>query len=234
MSPPFHRMPFRSGDSAFSLDPATPHAVAQSPQRKTVFGFSLLELLVVMAIMAILLTMTMAVGPGLLKSTAMSSSLSSVASAVSLARSEAIRTRKQTYFVLAPDSGTLDGRSYTSYAVIRQEDASGTNYRYVTPWKKLPTGVLFNPTNSLTPLASVTNLPYPNENGSAQTMRVISFVSDGSLDEDLHPQMPVLPLQVGTRLTATELPAYQGQSITNQITVQRLSGKVKVVRAGDK
>ena len=103
----------------------------------------------------------------------------------------------------------------------------------MTPWKKLPTGVLFNPTNSLTPLASVTNLPYPNENGSAQTMRVISVVSDGSLDEDLHPQIPVLPFQIGTRLTATELPAYQGQYITNQITVQRLSGKVKVVRAGD-
>ena len=207
----FHRMPFRSGHSAFSL----------------------LELLVVMAIMGILLTMTMAVGPGLLKSTAMSSSLSSVASAVSLARSEAIRSRKQTYFTLAPDSAPLDERSYAAYAVIRQEDASGTNYRYITPWKKLPTGVLFNPANPVTVLASTANLPYPNENGSPQTMRVISFVSDGSLDEDLHPQKPVLPLQVGTRLTAAEQPAYQGQYITNQITVERLSGKVKVMRAGD-
>lgn len=185
------------------------------------------------SIMAILLGMTMAVGPGLLKSTAMSSSLSSVASAVSLARSEAIRSRKQTYFALAPDSGTLDARSYASYAVIRQEDASGTNYRYVTPWKRLPVGVLFNPANSLTVLASATNLPYPNETGTPQTMRVISFVSDGSLDEDLHSQKPVLPLQVGTRLTASEQPGYQGEYITNQITVERLSGKVKVQRDGE-
>ena len=209
MSPPFHRIPFRSGDSAFSI----------------------LELLVVIAIMAVLLTMTMAVGPGLLKSTAMSSSLSSVASAVSLARSEAIRTRKQTYFVLAPtNSVPLDERSYAAYAVIRQEDASGTNYRYVTPWKKLPTGVLFTASNALLTNCS---LPYPRETNALTSLPVISFVSDGSLDEYLHPQMPVLPLQVGTRLTATEQPAYQGQPITNQITVQRLSGKVKVVRAGD-
>lgn len=210
MSPSFHRMPFRSGHLAFSL----------------------LELLVVMAIMGILLTMTMAVGPGLLKSAAMSSTLSSVASAVSLARSEAIRSRKQTYFALAPDSGTLDERSYAAYAVIRQEDASGTNYRYVTPWKKLPSGVLFNPTVSSAVLTNCP-LPYPTETGGQLSMRVISFVSDGSLDEDLHPQKPVLPLQVGTRLTAAEQPAYQGQYITNQITVERLSGKVKVVRAGD-
>ena len=210
MSPPFHRTPFRAGDSAFSL----------------------LELLVVIAIMAVLLTMTMAVGPGLLKSTAMSSSLSAVASAVSLARSEAIRSRKQTYFVLAPtNSGQLDERSYIAYAVIRQEDAA--NYRYVTPWKKLPTGVLFTASNAL-----LTNclLPYPRETNAQVSLPVISFVSDGSLAEELHPQFPaVLPLQVGTRLTATEQPAYQGQYyITNQITVQRMSGKVRVVRAGDK
>lgn len=217
MSTFFHRMPFRSGHSAFSL----------------------LELLVVMAMMGILLTMTMAVGPSLLRSTAMSSSLSSVASAVSLARSEAIHSRKQTYFALAPDSGTLDERSYAAYAVIRQEDASGTNFRYVTPWKKLPTGVLFNP--AATPTANrlpttitnnLTNMPY-NGSNCLVPMSFISFVSDGSLDEDLHPQKPVLPLQVGTRLTPTDQPAYQGQYITNQITVERLSGKVKVVRAGD-
>ena len=198
-------------------------------------GFTILELLIVMGIMGILLAMTMAVGPGLLRSSAMSGSLSSVASTISLARSEAIRSRKQTYFVLAPEA-SLDERSYAAYAVIRQEDASGTNFRYLTPWKKLPTGVLFRPeaAATLNQLPGTNIFPYPRENGSNQAMRIISFVSDGALAEDSHPEgaKPVLPLQVGTRMAATEQPAYQPLDyvITNQITVDRLSGKVKVIR----
>jgi prepilin-type N-terminal cleavage/methylation domain-containing protein len=193
-------------------------------------AFSILELLVVIAIMAILATMTMAIGPGLLKSSAMSSSLSSVASAVSLARSEAIRSRKQTYFVLAPES-PLDERSFAAYAIIRKDD---TSFHYITPWKKLPTGVLFNPTANTneSPLTNA-SLPYPGDTNTLTTLRVISFVSDGSLDEDTHPTKPYLPLQVGTRASATAQPDYQGTYITNEIFVELRSGKVKVQRAGE-
>ena len=211
MLPYFHRTPSRSARSAFSL----------------------LELLVVMAVMGILLAMTMAVGPGILRSTAMSTSLSSVASAVSLARSEAIRSRKQTYFALAPDSGTLDERSYVSYAVIRQEDTSGPNCRYVTPWKKLPAGVLFSPTDTANQQLLATNLPYPTETNTTNSLRVISFVSDGSLEEDIYANKPYLPLRAGTRASATSQPDWQGGYITNEIFVELRSGKVKVVRAGD-
>lgn len=197
-------------------------------------GFSLLELLVVIAIMGILAGMTIAIGPGFLRSNAMSSSLSSVASAVSLARSEAIRSRKQTYFALAPDSGTLDERGFAAYAVLRKEDSSGTNYAYVTPWKKLPGGVLFKPDVAASASQLPTSLlPYPTAGGATNVLRVISFVSDGSLDEDKHSTKPVLPLQVGTRISTSAPPAYQGQYITNQILVERLSGKVKVVREGE-
>ena len=188
-------------------------------------AFSLLELLIVIAIMAIMGVMTMAVGPGLLKSSAMSSSLSSVASAVSLARSEAIRSRKQTYFVLAP---TNTDRGYLAYAIIRKDETTNT---YVTPWKKLPTGVLFYP--DAAPTANrlpTTNFSY---SGSNLPMSFISFVSDGALDEDSHSQKPILPLQVGTRLVATAQPDWQGQYITNEIFVELRSGKVKVQRAGE-
>lgn len=211
MSPPF-RATFREGSA-----------------------FSLLELLVVISIMGILAGLTMAIGPGFLRSNAMSSSLSTVASAVSLARSEAIRSRKQTYFALAPDTGTLDERSFAAYAILRREDASGTNFVYTLPWKKLPTGVLFRPgvAASASQLPPMTNLPYPREGGASQPMLIISFVSDGSLDEEKHAAKPVLPLQVGSRVSATAQPEYQGAYITNQITVERLSGKVKVVREGE-
>ena len=196
-------------------------------------AFSILELLVVIAIMATVAAMTMAVGPSLLRSSAMSSSLSSVASAVSLARSEAIRSRKQTYFALAPES-PLDERSFSAYAVIRKEDFTGTNYRYITPWKKLPTGILFSPTANIneTPLTNA-SLPYPGANSATNSLRAISFVSDGSLDEELHPQKSYLPLRVGTRASATNQPDYQGSYITNEIFVETRSGKVKVQRTGE-
>lgn len=208
-------------------------AISFRPCASSGAGFSLIELLVVIGIMAVVATMAMSIGPGFLRSLSMKSSLSAVASAVSLARSDAIRSRKQTYFVLAPTI-PLDERSYTAYAVIRQEDSTGTNYRYVTPWKKLPVGVLFNPTQANTVLATA-SLPYPRDSDSKVPLRVISFVSDGSLDEELHPEggKPVLPMQVGTRSSATDQPSYQGAYITNQITVERLSGKVKVLRQGE-
>ena len=189
----------------------------------------------VIAILAIMAAMTMSVGPSLLRSSAMTSSLSSVASAVSLARSEAIRSRKQTYFVLAPES-PLDDRSFTSYAVVRKEDFTGTNFRYITPWKKLPAGILFSPTANIyeTPLTNA-SLPYPGANSPTNSVRVINFVSDGSLDEDTYSNTnkPYLPLQVGTRASATAQPIYQGAYITNEIFVEPRSGKVKVQRSGE-
>lgn len=191
-------------------------------------AFSILELLVVIGIMAVLAAMTMAIAPGFLRSSAMSSSLSSVASAVSLARNEAIRSRKQTYFVLAP---TNSEKGFLAYAILRRED--GTN-SYVVPWKKLPTGVLFRPDVAPNPLPS-DNFPYPGDGGASAEMRVISFVSDGALDDGIHlpeNKKPVLPLQVGTR-TGTGEPTYQGDYITNQIVVERMSGKVKVERQGE-
>jgi len=206
------------------------HDPVSSPSPRLA-AFSILELLIVIGIMAILATMTVAIGPGLLRSSAMSSSLSSVASAVSLARSDAIRSRKQTFFALAPEAGTLDERSFAAYAILRKEE---TNFRYVTPWKKLPTGVLFRPDAvSSTNQLPTTPLPYPGDNGSTKSLHVISFVSDGALDEDLHSQKSILPLQAGTRMTAADQPSYQGQYITNQILVERLSGKVKVEREGE-
>lgn len=206
----------------------------QTASPSTGKGFSLLELLTVIGIISVLAVITLAVGPGLLRSNAMSSSLSQVASAVSLARSDAIRSRKQTYFALAPTTSPFDTRSFSAYAVLRKEDASGTNFAYVVPWQKLPTGVLFNLDAASSNQLPSTVLPYPTAKSPTNSLRVISFVSDGSLEEDMHPQKPILPLQVGTRLTATEAPSYQGNYQTNQILVERLSGKVKVERVGDR
>ena len=201
-------------------------------------AFTLIELLVVMAIMAIVLGMTVAIGPSVLRSNAMSGGLSKVASAVSLARSEAVRARKPTLFVLAPIS-PLDERSYTAYAIIQGDSInsiSGTNYtNYITRWQKLPSGVLF--TNSADNIFSTTiSLPYPTKTNTNNltALPAIKFAPGGGLDDDTHATAARITLRSGVRVNTNSAPEWVGASVeTNEVVVQRLSGKVTVERSGE-
>lgn len=197
-------------------------------------AFTLIELLVVMAIMGVVLGMTMAIGPGVLRSSAMNSALSQVASAVSLARSEAVRARKPTLFVLAPIS-PLDERSHTAYAIIQGDSINGTNFTYITRWQKLPSGVLF--TNSADNIFSTTiSLPYPTKTNTNNltALPAIKFAPGGGLDEDTHATAARITLRSGVRSSATNDPDWVGASVeTNEVVVQRLSGKVTVERSGE-
>lgn len=194
-------------------------------------GFTLIELLVVMAIMAVVLGMTVAIGPSVLRSNAMSGGLSKVASAVSLARSEAVRARKPTVFVLGP-TNPLDERSYTAYAIIQADSINGTTFtNYITRWQKLPSGVLFNPGSSTMTNAS---LPYPSVGKGTATLPCIKFAPEGGLDEDMHTTAARIRLQNGVRINTNSAPDWvAASSETNEVVVQRLSGKVTVERSGD-
>ena len=196
-------------------------------------GFTLIELLVVMAIMAIVLGMTVAIGPGVLRSNAMSGGLSQVASAVSLARSEAVRARKPTVFVLAPID-PLGERSYTSYAVMQADSISGTNYTYITRWQKLPSGVLFSAGLGNTIFTNVASFPYPAVGQGPTNLPYMQFSPEGGLDEDKHAREVRVALQTGVRIATNSPPDYLGKDyVTNEVVVQRLSGKVTVERSGE-
>jgi prepilin-type N-terminal cleavage/methylation domain-containing protein len=194
-------------------------------------GFSLIELLTVIAIMGVLAGMGLTMGPGLLKSSAMSGGLAQVASALSLARSEAIRSRKPTCFVIAPES-PLDEKSYVAYSILQRDSLVGTNYTYVRRWEKLPQSVLFklDQMTGNNKLATI-NFPYPTDAGPGRQMYCICFQADGGLDEDTHPVgTPRLALQTGVRISPTEAPSWQGTYTTNEVTVRRMTGKVDVER----
>jgi len=206
-----------------------PRCLTFSKYLRAFRAFSLLELLVVIAIMAIMLGLMAGVGPGWIKAGAMSGSLSQVASAVSLARSEAVMSRKPAIFVLAP-TNPLDERSYRSYAILRATEIHGTNYEYVRRWEKLPQGVLFQfeESSNLWP----TNLPYPNDAGSSRPMKGIVFSPGGGLDDEKHPHgtKPVIALQSGVRMTPDSPAEFQGNFQEDLVLVERLSGKVLVKR----
>lgn len=217
-----------------SLPPAKPRAAtgAARPRRE---GFTLIELLVVIAIMAIVLGMTVAVGPSVIKSNAMSGGLSKVASAVSLARSEAVRARKPTLFVLGP-TDPLDERSYTAYAIVQADSINGINYTYITRWQKLPNGVLFTNNSATTGgiFSTTTNLPYPANGSGSVPLPFIKFAPEGGLDEDRHPAAVRIALQKGVRMSTNSPPEWVGAiAETNEVVVQRLSGKVSTERSGE-
>lgn len=186
----------------------------------------------VVAIMGILMGIGFAVAPGVLKSSAMSGGLSQVASAVSLARSEAIRSRNPTYFVLAP-TNSLDERSFRSYSIIQATSPRSTNFTYVSRWEKLPQAVLFKldqvPMSNRLPTM---NFPYPTDAGASNSMAYIAFQGDGALLEDLHTvgNLPRIALQTGVRINPGDAPTYQGSYLTNEVGVRRVTGKVFVER----
>jgi len=195
-------------------------------------AFSLLELLMVVAIMGILMGISFAFAPGLLKSSAMSGSLSQVASALSLARSEAIRTRQPIYFVLAP-TNPLDERSYRSYSILQGNRTNTNNFVYLSRWEKLPQPVLFRP--DVVPASNqmkTMNFPYPTDGGILMPMSYICFQGDGGLNENWHPvgEMPRVPLQAGVRVGNSDAPTFQGDYIQNEVAVRRITGKILVER----
>ena len=195
-------------------------------------AFSLVELLTVVAIMATMLVLGLSLGPGLLKSGAMSGGLSQVASSLSLARSEAIRSRQPTFFVLAP-TDSLDERSYRSYSILQRNPTNSSNFIYLSRWEKLPNSVLFRPdrvpaTNQL----KTTNFPYPTDGPATTPMLFICFQGEGGLHEDFHPigEIPKLALQSGVRVSPTDPPDFQGEYLTNEVGVRRITGKIFVER----
>lgn len=196
-------------------------------------AFTLVELMVVMAIMAIMLGLSVSIGPGVIRSSAMNSSLSQVASAVSLARSEAVRSRKPAAFVLAP-TNPLDERSFISYAVMQADSINGTNFTYITRWQKLPQGVLFSAGSGNTILTNVATFAYPAVGKGPANLPFVQFSPEGGLDDSKHSTAVRIALQSGVRIATNSAPDFLGKDYaTNEIVVQRLTGKVTVERAGE-
>lgn len=208
--------PFQSAD--LSLIP--------SPHRA---GFTLIELLVVVAIIGLLTTIGASIGPGLIRSGAMSGALSQLASGLSQARSEAIRSRKPTFFVLAPTASPLDEKSFQSYAIVQADSYVSSTYRYVSRWEKFPQSVNFQISNST---LATNSFPYPTDGSPGREMLCVAFLPDGGLDEDLHPSGTTnrVALQAGQRASATEAPVFTGQYLTNEVVVMRTTGKIQVQR----
>jgi prepilin-type N-terminal cleavage/methylation domain-containing protein len=131
-----------------------------TPER-SVGGFTLLELLVVMGIILIALAALVPAVTSLSKSGGRRAALNSLLGGIEQARAEAIKSSQATYVVFPVFTGgtqsTLDRYNYRSYAIFEDDAAIPGNVKQLTDWKSFPTGVALRAAGT----AALSNLADP-------------------------------------------------------------------------
>ena len=204
-------------------------------------AFSLIELLVVVALIGILLGITlpsfMNMGEGL----SMQTAVQQLTSTLSLARQWAIAHREETSVVFV-DDGVVDSspifagnrehidKAFRAYGVYTKRDG------YLKEWSYLPEGVIFDadPVLSENPFDPSVNasmeVPFPDNDGDGVTLPAITFKPNGSVRPGKHLKLFLTEGWVDLDLEAGRVNEALAKSngITNSMTVQHLTGQVRI------
>ena len=104
-------------------------------------GFSLVEMLLVMAVMSILLVLSYS-SFSVFRSTLLASSGNQVADFATMARQNSIAKNAYTAIVIKT-SGTSACSAYCLLQLVRNDDGSFGQWKALTPWKYLPGATIF-------------------------------------------------------------------------------------------
>jgi prepilin-type N-terminal cleavage/methylation domain-containing protein len=129
-------------------------------------GFTLTEMLTVLAIVGILLAATMPAVTHLMKSSGLSVAARQVSNTLNLARQLAITKHVYARVVFPYDiTGSQPDMWYRAYAVITNHHNTATavpNWRYASKWEYLPVGVVFLDSTPVGMAVGLTPLPAPS------------------------------------------------------------------------
>lgn len=123
-------------------------------------GFTLVELLMVIGVMALIMALILPAFRGFGRSASMNSSVSQVRTSLSLARQWAINqnVNVQVQFAVSNTVASLPNeawRAFRSFAIFVQTNTSGpVQGYYLKEWTTLPPGIVFTPDTSFFPQTS--------------------------------------------------------------------------------
>lgn len=151
-------------------------------------GFTLVEMLVVMAIMLIALGALIPAVTSLSKSNGRQAATNNLVGAIEQARAEAIKSAQPTYVVFpatlsSTDPNLVQRYAYHSYAIFEDDPLNPATPKQLSGWKTLPTGVSLRSAISSWSLASFQFTPV----GSAQSFPFLKFNVNGEVESPVAP-----------------------------------------------
>ena len=187
----------RRGRTNTHRAPGLPLQQVNFSRRQGQAGFTLLELLMVLGIIAVALAALVPAVTSLSKSNGRRAARDSLVGAIEQARAEAIKSGQATYIVFptftSGTQSTLDRYNYRSYAIFEDNAASPGNVKQLTDWKPFPTGVALRaagnaslsgnsaPTASPTPPPPTPTFSFTPDTTATAQYQYLKFNSNGEL-----------------------------------------------------
>ena len=179
--------------------PASKRAVASNPAFS---GFTMVELLTVMAIMAIMLYLALPLSASLQEANNLSFAAQLVGDEFAVAREYAASCNQTVYVRFIKPAASVNLTGYSYIQLWRTDPANSSNFLEVDRIVKLPAGIEISSKSSLSPLASSSNL-------TSGTMPAGSAVAGNTFYYfTIRPDGNVLEKNASTQTAAANLPNY--------------------------
>ncbi len=148
-------------------------------------GFSLVELLAVMGILAVLAAVSGPALRGLAQGSGRKGAVSQMLGVLEQARAHALTRATHTFVVFADNSPEVLGHSrdlaYRGCAIL--EGSSAGPERYLTPWMALPRATAFKAEDrSVFNATNTVPVPFPRDGGPEIALPAVSFNSFGEVE----------------------------------------------------
>ncbi len=195
-------------------------------------GFTLIELMVVISIIAIMLAAGIPAINSLSKSGGRKAALGSLMGALEQARTEAIKSGRATYLVFpdtipGADAATTDRYAYRSYALFQEDPENPTASKQLTNWKTLPTGISIR-SGSLNYFSNAKQFAFAPTSSTAP-FRFLQFTSTGEVDAASTPGASTGSIQLsifeGSVLGGQDRATSANRNLNETITLARLTGR---------